>query len=139
MTSSVRLKARRIGDLTLYEEENMENKLIGFEEAKKRLALAPKDPVPPGGNWLSQLEQGSEFLVIDRRNPTDFVLGLFKLLKHESDRTVVLFTPQMQLPVYVDPVRFCGKYSLHENLGTTVEPEEEKEEKTDTTIDNSKL
>jgi len=110
-----------------------------FEKDNERMAelkLITGGKTPPAdGNWLSELETGTVFLISDKQS-NDFTLGLFKLVD-KTDRTVTLFTPSHKEPIYVHPIRFCNRYNLWETLMVlkVPEPSFEKEEEPPFDID----
>ena len=112
-------------DLKLIKNDKFEEKELDEEENKVvdlRLVPGGKEPTDPG-NWLSELEEGTVFLIRDKHT-ADFNLGLFHLIK-KTDKSVLLFTNvNTEIYTYVDPRRFCNKYVLHEILGKI---EKEKE------------
>jgi hypothetical protein len=93
------------------EEEGEEKKVVDL-----RLITGGKEPPDGGSSWLEKLEVGACFLVKEKNNPLDFNLGLFRLAEKTS-KAVVLNTPHVPHNLYVDPVAFCNKYRMYEDLG----------------------
>lgn len=79
-------------------------------------------------DWLSPLPNGTIFLFSDLRSPSEPNLGQGKVL-YRTEKAIYLGFVVNGQPVQgpVDPVRFCTKYSLYENLGAITEGEENAE------------
>lgn len=107
-----------IPEQTIQQQEQEEKDINNVTEFKPTLLMGGKEPPTFGGgdNWLSGLETGTMFLIQDKQNPMDFNLGMF-LLKEKTDKAVILATPTVPHPIYVNPVRFCNKYTHYETLG----------------------
>lgn len=93
------------------------------EERKKvvdlKLITGGKEPPEGGESWIEKLDVGSCFLVRDKSSPLEFNLGLFRLAE-KTTKAVVLQTPHVAHNLYVDPVRFCNRYMMYENLGVMI-------------------
>lgn len=107
------------------------------EEEKKVIEFKPKlitggrdgGLIPPkSGNWLKDLDEGTLFFVQNRMDRTDFTLGMFMLVgkKGDNDKVICLKHPEMPNLIYVDPLRFCGRYDLHHNEGVIYIPHQEQ-------------
>jgi hypothetical protein len=66
---------------------------------------------PPGHNWLSDMKEGSVFLVKPKQSG-GFALGQFHLL-HKLDNAVHLMDnlQQGETHIWVDPVAFCAQFN----------------------------
>lgn len=89
------------------------------EELRKRkmpdLKLLPGGKGPEDGpDWLSAMPIGSLFLVQHRNPPSEFSLGLFHLVEKTEKGACVLFQRGGNLPVYVNPSRFCRLFAFYE-------------------------
>lgn len=96
----------------IQEEKDIKDNIVDLQEA--RLALASKEP-PKGGNWLSNLAQGTRFLASQKSNGNstlyDFMVG--------TDPTKM---PAVMLGYelghrdggfrWVDPVKFSRDYEF---------------------------
>lgn len=110
------------------------------EEEKKVSTFTPKIitggrdgdiPPPTGtGNWLKDLEPGTMFFVQNKLDRTDFALGMFILASKKGPqyKVICLKHPEMQNLVFVDPIRFCGRYELYHNEGVMYLPPEQLSE-----------
>lgn len=97
------------------EIEREETNVLPFEKQPK-LSFAGKEP-PTSPNWLSELQEGSVFLIKDKTS-AEYVLTKFWLaVKEESYCLLSTPTHTGMLDVYVEPTRFCQKYSFVEELG----------------------
>lgn len=80
-----------------------------------KLVTGGKGPTDDG-NWLSQLPNGTMFLVEEKqvtRNPS---LGQFVIVE-KTPRSVLLMSPdQPGKQLWQNPIRFCGMYNLRETL-----------------------
>lgn len=79
-----------------------------------------KEPPSTTETWLDKLEEGTVFVIQDKQNPQDFALGLFKLVSREGTdgKVIVLVSPSFEKPIYVNPTRFCNRYTLYDTLIT---------------------
>lgn len=84
--------------------------------------------IPPDGNWLSSIEVGDMFLV-QKKQGQEFVLGCFKMVE-KTEKSCILLMQGSPDPIFVNPVRFCVTYSLHEIINVNL-PEEEGTEDED--------
>lgn len=107
------------------------NEIETGKEQMPELKLLEGGKNPPNGNWLSELDTGTMFLVQDKTNH-DFLLGAFKLV-NKTEKAVMLVNSSVPNPVFVNPMRFCNKYSLYEVLGIHKEPEQQQEQETEVT------
>lgn len=116
-----------MGDLAQHkvmEPEEEKDNLVKFEP---KLITGGKEPPTTGDTWLEALPVGTCFLAKRKAmNPTDFILGLFRL-SAKTERAVVLNTLEHQGNLYADPVAFCNVFRMYEDLGTLSTEEEEKE------------
>lgn len=91
-----------------------------------KLVLLPggKEPPTTANCWLERFEIGTIFIIQSKNDPMDFTLGLFKLVGVEGiqSKAYILMSPSMEKPIYVNPVRFCNKYSLYDTVAVVVEP-----------------
>lgn len=62
---------------------------------------------PPGGNWLSQLPDGSVVLARDLHN-AGYEVGQYTILAH-AEKDVLLYASfgVRDITMWVDPIRFC--------------------------------
>lgn len=99
-----------------------------------KLITGGKGPPSTDGNWFTDMDIGTLFLVQAKaRSPqsaNDFNLGLFKLVGKEgaTQRVMVLACASVPEPLYVDPVRFTNVYNLYEVLGVQKQEEDPKDE-----------
>lgn len=66
---------------------------------------------PPGHNWLSDLNEGTVFLV-EAKQSASFALGQFHLL-HKLDNAIHLMDNlQTETHIWVNPTKFCSQFNL---------------------------
>lgn len=82
-----------------------------------------KEPPDTDVTWLEKLEVGACFLAKEKGNPLDFQLKLFRI-GSKTPKAVVLNTPEYPTNLYVDPIGFCNKFRLWEDLGIMITPQE---------------
>lgn len=104
------------------EEKDIKDNIINMDEA--RLALAAKDPPPPGGNWLSTLKKGTRFLA-SKKNYPEPVLGDFFVGSDPNEMKAVYLGYDMGSKEFgfkfFDPIIFSQLYSLYDVIQTEVE------------------
>jgi len=104
--------------------ECMNRKLEEIEEEERvkapfipRIITGGKDPTDPNDpNWLSSLDQYTSFLVQNKKD-TQFALGEFRVI-YKSIKSILVLSSNMKEPIWVDPIRFCRDFRLHEILQT---------------------
>lgn len=107
--------------------------LLDFEEQEEKeinnvvdLKLVGGSNTPPGEDWLVNLEVGTVFLARDKKNLSNYNLGLFRLME-KTQKAVVLKTPALPTNLYILSNLFCRDYSLHEVIGVLEVPQEQEE------------
>lgn len=106
-----------MGDLVSFKLKEQDNNMAEFK-------TIIGGSTPSGGNWLSELEIGTIFLVKDKTS-ADFALQRLCVLD-KTQKSVMLGIEREPGPRFVDPNRFCQKYMWHETLGT-IKDEDGKE------------
>lgn len=81
-----------------------------------KLATGGKEP-PADGNWISQLDVGTIFLVQRKNAGAEFALGRFVLVGKTSKTVIVMAPNNPQIQDCWNPVRFCRQFDLYEILG----------------------
>lgn len=99
-----------------YEEFNKERQ----EEEKERKpvtlkVVGGKEP-PEDGNYFTDMEIGTIFLVRSKQNLSDYNLGLFRL-EQKTPKSAILRTPSIPQSLYIIPINFCKIWSLYEVQG----------------------
>lgn len=122
--------------ITDLDEINIEKELTNVVQLKT--IPGGKEPTDPN-DWLSSLDKGTAFLVRDKSNPRDFAVYLFWLEDKISNKTVVLRVPQAPQNLYVYPLTFCARYSLHETLCVFDLPTQEEQQETGEDHDGDRL
>lgn len=90
----------------------------------------PRDP----DDWLSELAEGTVFLVQHKNNVNEFSLGQFILVNKFEKSILILTTTNQQMYSYVNPLRFCRSFTLWEIIGK-VDAETPEQEETEENLD----
>jgi hypothetical protein len=114
-----------MSDITLKEKEEEEVKM---EKPKLQLITGGKEQPPGTGNWLRDLDVGTVFFVQDKKDFSNPMLESFRLLSKDgpNDKVVALQSFRSKDPLYVDPQRWCHKFSLHHTVGVILTKEEQE-------------